>query len=262
VNPVATNSVRPEPRPQGASRRAARLFASTLAASLCVSCGNTNPGDFEVLVFSKTAGFRHDSIDEGQAAIRSLGTQHGFNVTETEDATMFTSQTLATYDVVIFLSTSDDVLNDTQQTAFEQYIQGGGAYVGIHSANASEFTWPWYEGLVGALFSDHPAIQQASIIVNDATQGSTSHLSDPWVRTDEWYNLRGDPRDNGAHVLLTLDEQTYTGGTMGPNHPIAWQNEYDGGRSWYTGLGHTEETFSEPDFLEHLAGGILWAADR
>jgi type 1 glutamine amidotransferase len=214
---------------------------------------------FDVLVFSKTAGFQHSSIDEGIAAIQSLGAAHDFTVAATENANDFTPANLATFEAVIFLNTTGDVLNATQQAAFEQYIQAGGGWVGVHSASDTEYSWPWYGDLLGAYFESHPAIQQATIVVEDQTHLSTAHLPQQWTRTDEWYNFQTNPRGQ-VSVLLTLDESTYSGGADGADHPIAWYHEYDGGRAWYTGLGHTEASYSEPLFREHLLGGIQYAA--
>lgn len=211
-----------------------------------------------VLVFSKTAGFRHDSIPEGIAAIEQLGAEHGFAVDATEEAGDFTPDKLATYDAVVFLSTTGDVLNETQQAAFEGYIGDGGGYVGVHAAADTEYDWPWYGGLAGAYFASHPAVQPATVQVEDHAHPATAHLGDEWIRTDEWYDYRSNPRDS-ARVLATLDEDSYSGGTMGEDHPIAWCQEYQGGRAFYTGGGHTKESFTEDAFRQHLLGGIQYA---
>jgi len=159
----------------------------------------------------------------------------------------------------VFLNTTGDVLDATQQTAFEGYIQAGGGYVGVHAAADTEYGWPWYGELVGAYFHSHPAIQSATIKVADRVHPSTAGLPARWVRTDEWYNFTANPRGD-VHVLATIDENTYSGGNMGFDHPIAWCHAYDGGRAWYTNSGHNATTYTEPRFLDHLAGGILWAA--
>ncbi|GAA2383761.1 hypothetical protein Cme02nite_70040 [Catellatospora methionotrophica] len=212
----------------------------------------------KVLVFSKTAGFRHSAIPNGIAAIQALGTANGFTVTATEDAAQFTTANLAQYQAVIWLSTTGDVLNATQEAAFQSYIAAGGGYVGVHAAADTEYDWAWYGGLVGAYFSSHPATQQATIRVEDRSNISTSHLPPTWTRTDEWYNYRASPRAN-VKVLASLVESSYSGGTMG-DHPITWCQNYGGGRSWYTGLGHTEETYADANFRTMLLGGIQIAA--
>ena len=216
---------------------------------------------FDVLVFSKTAGFRHSSIPAGIAAIQSLGAVNDFVVVATEDANAFTAANLANYEAVVFLNTTGDVLNATQQAAFEQYIQGGGGWVGVHSAADTEYDWSWYGGLLGAYFESHPAIQQVTIKVADHVHPSTVGLPERWVRTDELYNFQTNPRGD-VHVLATLDESTYSGGVDGFDHPIAWYHDYNGGRAWYTGLGHTDASYSEPLFLKHLLGGIEYAAGQ
>ncbi|TQM79289.1 type 1 glutamine amidotransferase [Saccharothrix saharensis] len=213
---------------------------------------------YKVLVFSKTAGFRHSSIPNGVQAIRDLGAANNFTVTATEDAAAFTGANLAQFRAVVFLSTTGDVLNDTQQAAFESYVRAGGGFVGVHAASDTEYAWPFYGALVGGYFHSHPAIQQATIRVEDRAHASTAHLGADWARTDEWYNFQANPRPN-VHVLARLDEGTYSGGNMG-DHPIAWCQTYQGGRSWYTAGGHTEQTFAEPGFRAHLLGGIRYAA--
>lgn len=213
-----------------------------------------------ILVFSRTAGFRHSSIEPGIAALRNLGAANGFTVDATDEAGQFTTANLSRYQAVVFLSTTGDVLNSAQQAAFMAYIRNGGGFVGIHAAADTEHGWSWYGGLVGAYFASHPAPAQARIRVENRNHPSTSTLPDPWNRFDEWYDFQQNPRSLGVTVLLTLDEASYPGGQMGNDHPIAWYHEYDGGRAWYTAGGHTDASFSEPAFLEHLLGGIQYAA--
>lgn len=229
------------------------------------------PADaFKILVFSKTAAYRHTSIDNGLAAIRALGSQYNFAVDASEDAAVFTDSNLQQYRVVVFLSTTSyedrtrgpALLNTGQRAAFERYIRAGGGFVGIHAASDAEYDWPWYGGLVGAYFKDHPNnpnVRGATIDVTDRTHPSTAHLPARWQRSDEWYNFRTNPRGK-VQVLATLDESTYQGGTMGDDHPIAWYHNYDGGRAWYTAGGHTAASFAEDTFRRHILGGIQWAA--
>lgn len=212
----------------------------------------------KVLVFSKTNGFRHGSITAAVAAFREIGVRNNFVVEATEDGAAFSDANLLNYRAVVFLLTTGDVLDDGQQAAFERFIRRGNGYVGVHSATDTEYGWAWYGGLVGAYFEGHPATQTATVRLEDRQHPSTASLPDPWVRTDEWYNFRSNPRAN-VRVLARLDEASYSGGTMG-DHPIAWCHSYDGGRAWYTAGGHTEESYSEPLFLEHLSGGVLYAA--
>jgi type 1 glutamine amidotransferase len=211
----------------------------------------------KVLVFSKTAGYHHQSIDAGIKAIQQLGAQYHFEVDVTTDSTLFTPENLKKYTAVIFLNTTGNVLNDEQQKAFEQYIKAGGGFVGVHAATDTEYDWPWYNQLVGAYFNGHPKIQEAVLHVVDSNNIATKHLPRTWKRTDEWYNFKS--MANDLHVLITIDESSYTGGTNGANHPMSWYHNYDGGRAFYTELGHTNESYADPLYLQHLWGGIQYA---
>jgi type 1 glutamine amidotransferase len=240
---------------------AAALGALALAAAACAE-SSTAPAELEparALVFSRTAGFRHASIPAGIAAIESIGVAHALEVEATEDPTAFSTANLARFRVVVFLNTSGDVLDAAQQAAMEQFVAGGGGFAGVHAAADTEYDWPWYGGLVGAYFKSHPAIQAATVEVVDAAHPSTSGLPTQFTRTDEWYDFQSAPGP-AVRILLTVDEQTYTGATMGPPHPLAWSHTSNGGRAWYTAMGHTSASYAEPLFLQHLAGGILWAA--
>ncbi len=245
------------------TRRALGVTAAALVATAIGSGPPASAADapYDVLVFSKTAGFRHDSIPQGIAMIRELGAANSFTVTATEDANAFSTSNLAQFEAVVFLNTTGDVLNATQQTALESYIRGGGGYAGIHSAADTEHDWPFYGELVGAYFVSHPAIQQATGRVESRAHAATAHLGQTVVRTDEWYNFRTNPRTT-AKVLATLDESTYSGGSMGGDHPITWCKNVQSGRSFYTGNGHTQATYAEPAFRSMILGGIRYAANR
>lgn len=212
-----------------------------------------------VLLFSETRGFQHSSIPNALQALEELAATSGIQTDRAGDSDgVFTDTNLANYDAVVWLLTSGDVLNDSEQAAFENYIRSGGGYAGVHAASDTEYDWPWYGALVGAYFARHPAIQTATQNVENASHPSTTHLAATWTRTDEWYDYSRNPRAD-VNVLLTLDESSYSGGGMGADHPSAWYHEFDGGRSWYTGGGHTEESYSEPDFRAHLLGGLRYA---
>ena len=238
-----------------------------LGASLAWSVDRASPGSSvstaeampRVLLFTKTAGFRHESISAGAAAMTALGATHGFVVEQTEDGSAFTDASLSRFAAVVFLNTTGDVLEVDQQEAFERYIRAGGGFAGVHSASDTEYDWPWYGELVGAYFKSHPAIQPATVHLLDATHPSTRCVPPVWTRTDEWYDFRSRPAA-GVRVLVSVDESTYEGAVMGSPHPIAWSHVFDGGRAWYTAMGHTAESYAEPDFLDHLLGGVLWAA--
>ena len=235
------------------------LMALLALPAASANAASTGTSPFRVLVFSRTTGFRHASIPNGIAAIQQLAVENNFQVTASEDPTLFNDASLAPYRAVVFLMTTGDILDATQQAAFERYIRAGNGYVGVHSASDTEYAWPWYGGMVGAFFSNHPAIQTATVRVEDFAHSSSRFLPAAWVRNDEWYSFQSNPRPN-VTVLATLDESTYSGGTMGSDHPIAWYHEYDGGRAWYTAGGHTAASYTEPLFLAHLLGGIQYAA--
>lgn len=211
-----------------------------------------------VLVFSHTAGFRHACIESATQSLQSLGGD-AFTCEFTEDPAEFTPGNLSRFDAVVFQNTTQDVLNDVQQEAFEAYLRNGGGYVGIHAAADTEYEWPFYGTLLGgAWFKTHPAVQEATIIVEDLHHPSMAHLPREWVRTDEWYEYRANPRAH-VHVLASLDESTYDVAEGMGDHPIAWTVPVGKGAAFYTGGGHTEESFEEPGFREHLRQGILWA---
>lgn len=217
----------------------------------------------QILVFTKTMGYRHKSIEKGVETLKNLGKENNFSVTQTEDSLQFNESNLKKYDLVLFLSTTMDVLGPDQEQAFKNYINNGGNYMGIHAASDTEYDWPWYGKLVGAYFTSHPNnpnVREAKMNVVNREHLSTAHLKDTWVRNDEWYNYKN--INPAMNVLIYLDETSYEGGTNGDNHPIAWYYEFDGGRVFYTGGGHTEESYDEPDFQKHLVGGINYCLGR
>lgn len=213
-----------------------------------------------VLIFSKTAGFRHKSIPKGVATVEALLKAKGIKSFHTEDSNYFQKDSLEKFDAVVFLSTTGDIFDAGQKQAFKEFINAGKGFVGIHAASDTEFDWPWYGGLVGGYFAGHPAVQDAKIDVVNRKHLSTKHLQPVWFHKDEWYDFK-DVKE-GLTVLMTLDETSYEGGKMGKFHPISWFHEYDGGRSFYTGLGHTEESFDSELFQKHMLGGILYVLKR
>lgn len=211
-----------------------------------------------VLIFTKTAGFRHDAIPTAVATLRTLATDAGMIADHTEDAAAFTPQNLTRYRVVVFASTTGDVLDEAQQAAMEGFIRGGGGFVGVHAAADTEYDWRWYGDLVGAYFLSHPPGLQT-------TQVQPEHAGKPvgtrWPITDELYNYRRNPRPQ-VQVIATVDETGYDGGTMGGDHPIAWCRPFDGGRSWYTGLGHDAKVYGDANLVAQLVRGLRYAAGR
>ena len=247
-----------------------RLLGPVAAVLLCAglaACGGpaaapggsgpaAGPVPYRVLVFTRTTGFRHASIPTGIATVRALGAEDGFAVTATEDPGAFRPAELAGYRAVVFLSTTGDVLDPAGRSALEAYVRGGGGFVGVHSASDTEYGWPFYAELVGARFAGHPPVQPVTVRFRPGAL--TAGLPATWRVTDEPYNFRGRPQ--GVRVLATLDESTYSGGTMGADHPIAWTAEVGRGRSFYIGLGHPDAIYADPVFRTLLAAGIRYAA--
>ncbi len=214
---------------------------------------------FRALVFSKTAGFRHQSIPEAVAALKKLGATHEFSVYTTEDAGYFTDENLAKIDVVILASTTGTIFNDAQKAAFQKFVQSGKGVVGIHSATDTEYEWPWYNKMIGAYFLAHPRNQTVRLQVLDKTHPATFHLPDTWLWTDELYEFKDINPD--IKILINADETSYkVAKGNGENHPMAWYHEFDGGRVFYTAFGHIESAWQDADFLKHVYGGIWYAA--
>jgi cytochrome c len=227
------------------------------------SAGEVNISGARILVFSKTAGWRHDSIPAGIAALQKMASEHQFSVTASEDAALFNDTDLSQFNAIVFLNTTLDVLDSNQELAMERYIQAGGGFVGIHAAADTEWQgdWFWYRNLVGAVFKNHPSqpsnVQLASVNIVDKKHASTKSLPDAFAMEDEWYNYRD--VYEFIHVVAKVDESTYQGGEHNHDHPISWYHEYDGGRAFYTGMGHSSEVYANPNFIEHLLGGITYA---
>lgn len=218
------------------------------------------PSPRRILLFYKTAAFKHLSIPSGIAAITKLGMEHKFQVDTSSNSAVFNKESLKKYNAVVFLSTSGDMLDSIQQFNFENYIRSGGGFMGIHGASAGEYGWPWYGKLVGAVFNGHPVQQQATFMVSDRRHSSTRHLPLLWNIKEELYNFKNINPD--IKVLLTVDESSYKGGTNGNYHPMAWHHKFEGGRSFYTALGHADDKYNEPLFLKHILEGIRYAMGR
>ncbi|MFE1795646.1 ThuA domain-containing protein [Streptomyces sp. NPDC059517] len=213
-----------------------------------------------VLVYTRTTDYRHDSIPDGTAAVRSLGAAHGFDVHATEDPDFFDAP-VGPYAAVVFLSTSGDVLTPAGREHLAAYVEAGGGFVGVHAAACTEYDWPYYGELLGARFARHPEYQPGRAVVEDHDHPATRHLPAVWDFTDEWYDFRTSPRGS-VRILLSADETSYAGGGMGTDHPLSWCHSQGKGRSFYTALGHAPESYQDPHFRTHLLGGITWAAAR
>jgi uncharacterized protein len=224
---------------------------------------------FKVLLFTKTDGFHHESINEGVVAIKKLAERNTFSVDWHENASIFTDKGLEKYNAVIFLSTTGNILNEEQQAAFEKFIKAGKGFVGIHAATDTEYDWAWYGKMVGMYFKIHPQQQTAYLTVNDSNFPGMERFPKKLLWTDEWYEFKTPANASDLKVLVSLDEKSYNpnakwgdneGKGMGASHPISWYHNYDGGRAFYTALGHIPAIYADQTFLDHIYGGIYWAA--
>lgn len=230
------------------------LFSSTLILAGLASAATPE----RALVFTKTTGWRHTSIPTAVATLQQLAAAQGLAVDHSENAADFTAANLARYKVVVFASTTGDILDSEQKLALQGFMRGGGGFVGVHSAADTEHDWPWYGQLVGAWFKSHPKGLQATQ-VRPELDGDRKGA--PWPITDELYNYDRNPREQ-VRVIATVDESLYEGGTMGADHPISWCHAFEGGRSWYTGLGHDEAVYSDQNFLQQLRAGLRYATGK
>lgn len=212
-----------------------------------------------LLIFTKTTGYRHESIAAGVQTMCELSRELGVDAVATEDEGHFQPQRLSRFAAVVWLSTSGTLLDAPQRRAFEAFVRSGGGYLGIHGASATEEDWPWYAELVGARFTRHPELQPARLIVEDREHPATAHLAREWLRSDEWYEFDSNPRSR-VRVLVSVDESSYQGGTMG-DHPLVWCQRVGAGRSFYTALGHEAEHYREPALRQHLAGALAWVLE-
>lgn len=234
---------------------------------------------FRVLLLTETAGYHHESIMNGITAINTLADTHNFEVTRQQNSNKITENTLLEFDAVIFLNTTANIFDDGEQAAFEKYIRSGKGYVGVHAASDTEYDWEWYTKLVGRMFHIHPVQQTAKLRIIDHNFPGLEHFSNSLLWTDEWYEF-GEEKVKDLTYLVKVDEDTYdpvvtweerdldengrlvdrVGKGMGNFHPISWYHEYDGGRAFYTALGHIGKVYENQWFLDHLYGGIYYAA--
>src|SRR6478609_5244451 len=244
------------------------ILRSLLITILALASSVSFAQQFKALLFTKTDGFHHESIHEGVTAIREMAKRNNFTVDWHENAEIFNDKALANYGVVIFLNTTGNILSEEQQTAFEKLIKAGKGFVGIHCASDTEYEWAWYTKMVGMMFKIHPQQQTAYLKIEDSNFPGMERFPKKLLWTDEWYEFSARKADD-LHFLISVDEKTYApyakwgeneGKGMGAFHPISWYHNYDGGRSFYTALGHIPLTFSDPLFIDHIYGGIYWAA--
>jgi type 1 glutamine amidotransferase len=223
---------------------------------------------FEVLVYAHFDTYHKDATHSALNSFKTMALKHHFGLTWTQDTSIFTSEKLKNYAAVVFLNANGNTFNDEQREAFKQYINNGGGFVGLHAASITNQKWLWYDQLVGRLFTGHPRIQSGVLQVVDMHFPATFHLPGNWIWTDEWYNF-GEAKSDDLQTLLKVDESTYNPKgewrgeeikVMGDFHPVAWYQEFDGGRSFYSGLGHKPELYNDLLHLDFIYGGIYWAA--
>ncbi|MFG3602259.1 ThuA domain-containing protein [Micromonospora chersina] len=230
------------------------------APVLTAPAPNSNGIQYKVLVFTRSASGNNAATAAGVQAVQKLGQERRFTVEVTNDPRKFDQPHLKQFRAVVFLNTAGDVLNDAQQAAFEAYYRDGGGFVGVHSAIEAEPDWSFLTNLLGTRATGAPtAASRATVTVADRVHPASETLPQRWSTTDRWYNFAANVR-GVSHVLATVDEKTYAGGSMGFDHPVTWCKDYQGGRSFYTGLGATPESYDSADLRAHLGGAIQWAA--
>ena len=220
----------------------------------CLNCSSNN--SYSVLVITETKGWVHDSIESGLKLIENIGNKNNFNVYHSDNSSVITYKNLKEIKTIIFLNTTEEILTDVEQKVMESFIKSGKGFVGVHAAADTEYNWQWYGKLVGAYYRNHPEVMNGKILT--INHKITNHLDSEWEIEDEWYNF--DYVNYDINILLHLDEDSYIGGEHPDYHPITWYHEYDGGRSFYTGLGHTKEVYDDERFIKLLEKGILYAS--
>lgn len=249
-------------------KRLAVIFVLSLMALQV--CNRVPDKKISVLIYTKNGeGYIHENIASSVAALEKICIVEGILTEVSDQPGIFTSENLKRYDAIIFSNTNNEGFDtDEQKKAFQEYIRNGGGFVAIHSANASEREWPWYWALVGGKFVRHAPHQEFDVVVTDPQHLSTTHLPTRWTIADEcYYSFQLNP---DIHVLLSADLSTveddgksdYPGETFGQLFPLCWCHQFDGGRQWYTALGHDPEFYADPLFTEHLRGGLLWVLEK
>lgn len=217
-------------------------------------------GKSKIFILTETKGYRHESIEAGLAMFNKRADDWRVEISHAEESAVMKEQDIKEYDIIVLLNSTGNIFTEEEQALLEEYLAAGGAILGIHAAADAEYDWPWYGQMLGGWFRSHPEIQEAKCLVADGNHPVATGLPAVWERTDEWYNFKHLSHDN--KVILLLDESTYSGGIHGDYHPISWCREWGGGRIFYTGMGHTAETYSEPLFQTHIQNAIQWLHEQ
>ena len=231
-----------------------------------------------VLVFSKTNGFRHvEGIEGGLRALQTIVHNRGWAIFHTENGAVFNADDLRRFDAVVFLNASGDMLNTSQEQAFQQWLEAGGGWLGIHAAgDSSHAGWKWYrDNLIGADFTAHimgPQFQRATVLSENHSHPVLQGVPGIWQHEEEWYSWERSPRLEGFTILATIDEESYAPVlkilwgkerdlSMG-DHPVVWSNCVGEGRSVYATMGHRAEAFEKAEFLQILGNALAWMIDE
>jgi type 1 glutamine amidotransferase len=219
-----------------------------------------------ILIYTKNGeGYVHENIAASVTALEKICEEEGIRTEVSDQPAVFTRENLERFDALVFSNSNNEGFDSqAQREAFQGFIRRGGGFAASQSATATERDWPWYWALVGGKFLRHPPYQEFDVVVTDRTHESTRHLPARWSISDEcYYSYHLNP---DIHILLSVDlntiedeeKEVYPGETFGHFFPLSWCHEFEGGRQWYTALGHDSEFYQDPLFVEHLRGGLRW----
>lgn len=245
-------------------------LAILIIFGLIQAAGAQDSSEKRILIYTRNGeGYVHENIASSVAALEKICREEGIATDVSDLPSVFTRENLDRYDALVFSNSNNEGFDtQAQREAFQDFIHSGGGFAAIHSANATERDWPWYWALVGGKFLRHPPYQEFDVIVTDSTHPSTRHLPERWTVQDEcYYSYQLNP---DIHILLSVDlntiedeeKETYPGETFGHFFPLSWCHSFEGGRQWYTALGHDPEFYQDPLFVEHLRGGLRWILEK
>jgi type 1 glutamine amidotransferase len=233
--------------------------------AIAAACGSTSPTQpsqaqpIRVLMLTATAGYRHDSIPTARSTMADIASRQGYVVNATETLAEINASSLSATDVLMFaLTTGELAFEASQKDAIVRFVEGGGGFIGIHSAADTLYAWPDYGRIVGAYFRDHPWTRQGTVTVEDSMHAVTAGLGPSFSLVEEFYAFQTNPRA-ASHVLLALDAASV--GAQG-DYPLSWTQTIGRGRSYYNALGHFDSTWADPRFQNQLSAAVRWAAGR